>query len=320
MVGEGAEPGEGEGGGGEEGAGEGVGGAFPGGGVLGFAGELAEEEVAGWEEFVEEALGPAEEIVFEFLVVGFEDDEAGFLVEELEGGWAEVEEVAGDVEVEPVFAGEGGLPALGVGEGDEEEAGGFEEGVEGAERGVGVGHVFEAMPEGDGVEGAGWVECGEILEDFESWLLCGEGVEFGAGDGVADFFGGEEEGAFAAADVEEGGVIFRVDFFLEEGEAAVGAECGGEAVALAVVILVVGGEVCGRVGGESEAAVGAFEEVEVLVGDGVGDLLEVGLEGGLAERAGRDGGRRSHGGDCTGGWGLGKGVGSDRGSKVAKRG
>lgn len=77
-------------------------------------------------------------------------------------------EVTRDVGGEPVRAEEVGLGTVGVGDGDQEDAVGREQGAEIVESLAGVEEVLEAMPEGDAVEGAAW-RASPMVEKTASW-------------------------------------------------------------------------------------------------------------------------------------------------------
>jgi len=95
------------------------------------------------------------------------------------------------------------LGAVGVGDSDEESAVRGEERVEIEEGLTGVKEVFEAVPEGDAVEGGELLGVADGGDDGDFWVAETVEIEFGAVDVPSAGAGGDEEAAVSAADIED---------------------------------------------------------------------------------------------------------------------
>lgn len=95
------------------------------------------------------------------------------------------------------------MGAVGVGDSDEESAVRGEEWVEIEEGLTGVKKVFEAVPEGDAVEGGELLGVADRGDDGDFGVAETVEIEFGAVDVPAASAGGDEEAAVSAADIED---------------------------------------------------------------------------------------------------------------------
>ena len=154
-----------------------------------------------------------------------------------QGSFREVVEVKGKLKGEPILAEAAKLVAINIGKGDEHIAAGPQEAKDSLQGGLGIGDVFEDVPEGEDVEGGfGERGGGEFAEEDA------RGAEVEGGFGVGHGHGFETKGipacviksakerAVATADVEEAAGLAEA---FEEGDfVALIAANGGKVRAL----------------------------------------------------------------------------------------
>lgn len=146
------------------------------------------------------------------------------------------------------------LGAIGVGNRDKEGAVCSEKRLDIEQGLAGVEEVFEAVPEGDAVEG-GELPGVAYGGDDEFGVAEAVEIEFCAVDVPAAGSGREEEATVSAADIEDFSRRVGISGLGDDSHASPGAPAGGEGVAIAVIaISVIRAEVSGHGLGKAVAS------------------------------------------------------------------